>query len=255
MAMKNFKSNLEKFFESMTSHLKDELNTLEKEYEKTNRRLEKVLKQSDSQQKQLITLHKKLQNAYVELDEYRMNLEEKVNEKVKELLEAKHDPLTKLPNRGMFNELLPKTLKEAEEREENLALMFIDLDKFKQINDTMGHDAGDEILVQASERLKGVVSEKDIVARLGGDEFTIIFPDIKSREHVTSVASKIVEDMQKDFQLSAGVGNIGASIGISFFPDDADSVTTLLKSSDIAMYYAKEKGRGRYQIYSEVDDI
>jgi diguanylate cyclase (GGDEF)-like protein len=251
MARKEFIDHLNEFFNKVTNHLKDELEQLEKEYDKTKGRLEKVLKQSDNQQKQLITLHKKLKDAYVELDEYRMNLEEKVNQKVKELLEAKHDSLTKLPNRGMFHEILPKRLEEASSKQQIVALMFIDLDKFKNINDTLGHDAGDEILIKASHRIEDIIKHQGTLFRLGGDEFTVIFSNVENKQEIKNIANEIVNQMKIDFELSAGIGQIGASIGISIFPEDGNSKEELLKNSDEAMYKAKKNGRGQYQFFRD----
>jgi diguanylate cyclase (GGDEF)-like protein len=250
MARKEFADHLNEFFNKVTTNLQDELNKLEKEYDKTKSRLEKTLRQSDTQQKQLITLHKELKDAYSELDEYRLNLEAKVDQKVRELLEAKHDTLTKLPNRGMFNDDLLKMVDEAKSKGDSLALMFIDLDKFKSINDTMGHDAGDEILVQASERLKDIIKDNGTIYRLGGDEFTAIFPNIASVTYIEKIASEIVKGIGEDFNLKTGVGQIGSSIGISIFPDDGKNRDELLKASDEAMYRAKESGRGQYKLFN-----
>lgn len=171
------------------------------------------------------------------------------------LFQAKHDPLTGLPNRGLFHELLDKACKEAEETKQLLALMFIDLDRFKQVNDTMGHAAGDELLVQVAQRLRGSVRDEDTVSRLGGDEFTLLMCNLPSKEMGIEVAEKIVVALNTPFDLSSGqariggsVGmsfyaQIGGSIGISFFPEDTNSPLSLLKNADVAMYRAKEAGR------------
>ena len=248
----DFQKNFEIFLDSVTTNLKENLSKLEKDYNRTVRRLEKVLKQSDNQQRQLISLNKELKDAYRELDDYRERLEEKVEKKVKELLEAKHDTLTKLPNRGMFQELLFNAIKDADEKNSEIALMFIDLDKFKQINDTLGHDAGDEILIQTVERVKPLLRDSDKFARLGGDEFTIIFDSISKKE-LAEISSNIIETVSADFHLKAGIGNIGESIGISIYPTESESKDSLIKNSDKAMYMAKESGRNCYKFYGELN--
>ncbi|MFH0785607.1 MAG: GGDEF domain-containing protein [Pseudomonadota bacterium] len=169
-----------------------------------------------------------------------------------ELEQAKHDVLTGLPNRAMFYELLTKHCSENREQQNLLALMLIDLDKFKHVNDTMGHDAGDEILQQVSERLKSCVGDSSVVARLGGDEFTAILPGIPSAETAQNIGVKIVRELARPFTLKAGVAHIGASIGLTFFPKEADTPISLLKNADIAMYKAKESGRNHCQLYREL---
>jgi len=162
---------------------------------------------------------------------------------------AKHDPLTGLPNRGLFHEILRQACADAERLSQSLALMFIDLDKFKQVNDTMGHDAGDELLIQVSKRLSSCVREGDILARLGGDEFTAVLCNLADQETGISIAERIVADLKNPFDLSMGRAEIGGSIGISFFPRDADQALSLLKNADVAMYHAKEAGRNTYRLY------
>jgi diguanylate cyclase (GGDEF)-like protein len=169
-----------------------------------------------------------------------------------ELEQAKHDVLTGLPNRAMFYELLTKHCSANREQQNLLALMLIDLDKFKHVNDTMGHDAGDEILQQVSERLKSCVGDSSVVARLGGDEFTAIYPGIPSAETAQNIGVKIVRELARPFTLKAGVAHIGASIGLTFFPKEADTPLSLLKNADIAMYKAKESGRNHCQLYREL---
>ena len=165
------------------------------------------------------------------------------------LSNAKHDPLTGLPNRGLFHELLRQACIEAERSGQTLAVMFIDLDKFKQVNDSMGHDAGDELLVQVSHRLQSCVREGDILARLGGDEFTVALCRLADQETGIRIAERIVTDLKTSFALSMGQAHIGGSVGISFFPRDANQPLSLLKNADVAMYQAKEAGRNTYRQY------
>ena len=162
---------------------------------------------------------------------------------------ARHDALTGLPNRGLFHELLDKACADARHEGHGLALMFVDLDRFKSVNDTMGHDAGDELLVQVSARLRACVREGDVVARLGGDEFTVILSPLADKETSIRIAERIVSDLQMEFALSLGLAHIGGSIGMSLFPEDATQPVALLKNADIAMYQAKEAGRNTYRLY------
>ncbi len=168
-----------------------------------------------------------------------------------DLINARHDPLTGLPNRGLFHELLQQTCADAKQMGQTLALLFIDLDKFKQVNDTMGHDAGDELLIQVSQRLSSRCRQGDILARLGGDEFTMSLCQPADQKTVTQIAEKIVAEMNTPFSLSMGQAHIGASIGISFFPKDANQALTLMKNADVAMYWAKGEGRNTYRLYQE----
>ena len=168
-----------------------------------------------------------------------------------ELVEAKHDSLTGLPNRALFHEKLNKECESVETKDSGVALLFIDLDKFKQVNDTMGHDAGDELLIHVSKRIQASTRTGDVVARLGGDEFTVILP-VADEKEVVRVATRIVEELNKPFSLTAGIANIGGSIGISFYPAEADSPISLVKNADIAVYKAKERGRNNFQFYRDL---
>ena len=166
----------------------------------------------------------------------------------KEIEEARHDPLTGVPNRALFCDFLTRSFKENENNEQ-VALMLIDFDRFKQVNDTFGHDAGDEILQLATWRIKSCIKKYDILSRLGGDEFTVILPHIKNSDDVILIAERIIAHIAEPFRLANGVGKIGASIGISFYPRDAKTPLSLLKNADIAMYKAKERGKSRFDFY------
>lgn len=164
---------------------------------------------------------------------------------------ANYDALTSLPNRAMFNNLLGSAIANAERHETRLALLFIDLDKFKQVNDTLGHDAGDELLVQSAKRFQKHIRHTDTVARLGGDEFTIILEDIGDSRQIHTIASAIQKDFQRTFNIGEHSANIGTSIGISIFPNDGDSSEALLKKSDTAMYFAKTNGRNSFHFFDK----
>jgi diguanylate cyclase (GGDEF)-like protein/PAS domain S-box-containing protein len=156
---------------------------------------------------------------------------------------AYHDQLTGLYNRTAFIELLEHSLHRAHRRKEKLAVLFLDLDRFKRINDTLGHSIGDELLQETARRLRTIVREEDEVARLGGDEFTILLEDIQNTSSAIAVANKVLEVMRQPFNLESKKLDISVSIGISLFPRDGSDSATLLKNSDAAMYLAKQDGR------------
>lgn len=175
----------------------------------------------------------------------------KLNEKLqqaKTLLkhQATIDTLTGLPNRLLFRDRLSRAVLHNKRLDVRFALLFIDLDKFKTVNDTLGHAAGDQLLVEVSERIQQVVRESDTVARLGGDEFTVIVNSMANNDDVIRVAQIIVETLSEPFFLNEKEVNIGASIGIAVFPDDGVEQTTLMNNADSAMYQAKQSGRGQY---------
>jgi len=163
---------------------------------------------------------------------------------------AHHDVLTNLPNRLLFTASLEKSLERAKRHQQKLALLFLDLDRFKLINDTMGHTAGDQLLKEIGRRLLGNVRAQDTVARLGGDEFTVVYEEILHAEEVAHLAGKIITEIAQPVSLDGKEVVISASIGIAVYPDDADSAEGLTKSADAAMYRAKERGRNRYEFYT-----
>lgn len=173
----------------------------------------------------------------------------KAEEKIYQL--AHYDALTELPNRSYFMEILQQALKEASASNSSLALLFIDLDHFKQINDSSGHAIGDLLLIQVATRLNKYVNENTIVSRLGGDEFTVLLKNIGSIEHVESVASDILQEISVPFKLSAVEMILSASIGFCSFPKDANTVQELFKNADIAMYIAKAEGRNKVKRFDE----
>ena len=157
---------------------------------------------------------------------------------------AHHDSLTGLPNRLLFNDRLGQAISLARRDTRQFALLYLDLDKFKPVNDSLGHDAGDELLRNVAKRIRQRVRESDTVARVGGDEFTVILRDINGRENVAAVAEKIVASLARPFHLELRKQSvdIGASIGIALYPDDARDHETLIKLADAAMYNAKSHG-------------
>ncbi len=162
------------------------------------------------------------------------------------------DNLTNLPNRQLFYDRLDLELKRTTRKENTkLALLFIDLDHFKQVNDTLGHHIGDELLKIVAQRLLSCVREKDTVARIGGDEFTVILADITSSKVSTDIAEKIINEVSIPIKLHGHEYFLGASIGISLYPEDSEEKEILIRNADAAMYHAKESGRRNYQFFSE----
>ncbi|MDN3519415.1 EAL domain-containing protein [Aquisalimonas lutea] len=164
---------------------------------------------------------------------------------------AYHDNLTDLPNRAFFSRLLTEKMQHARRYRKNLALLFLDLDRFKTINDSLGHDAGDELLQEMARRLRNAVRDSDTVARLGGDEFVILLPEVTSPAQVPPVAEKILAAVGKPFTLVGQEFRVTVSIGVTLYPDDGEDEQTLMKNADVAMYHAKEQGKNNFQFYSE----
>ena len=166
--------------------------------------------------------------------------------------QAHHDALTGLPNRVLFNDRLEQAIETAKRYKTNIALFFIDLDHFKEINDSLGHDVGDEILKTVSNRLNAVVRDEDTVARLGGDEFTVILEDLSQAQDSSLIANKILESLAKEIVVKDNTLYVSTSIGISIYPNDGISSVDLLKFADSAMYKAKDEGRNNFQYYNSI---
>jgi diguanylate cyclase (GGDEF)-like protein len=164
---------------------------------------------------------------------------------------AYHDSLTALPNRSLFNKLLSQAIRQAQRNDEGLAVAFIDLDRFKQINDTLGHEAGDTLLKEVASRLKACLRDSDTVARLGGDEFVVLLTQLQQDRYAGTVAQKVITAIAEPFMLLGQEFRVTASIGISTYPADGRDEQTLTKNADIAMYQAKEDGKNKFQFYSE----
>lgn len=163
---------------------------------------------------------------------------------------ANYDSLTGLPNRNLFVNRLEEHVKHAQRAGSTIALLFIDLDYFKEINDRFGHEAGDSLLKQAAERINSCVRESDTAARLGGDEFTVILQDLSSPMQVEIVAEKIRQRLSEPFHLGNEITQISASIGVSLSPKDATCANDLVNLADMAMYTSKNKGRNQFNFFS-----
>lgn len=164
---------------------------------------------------------------------------------------AYHDSLTQLPNRSLFSKLLGQGIQQAHRYKRELAVLFLDLDHFKHINDTLGHEAGDQLLQEMAGRLKGCLRDSDTVARLGGDEFVILLSELAEEKYAATVAQKVLIAVGRPFLLQGDEFRVTASIGISTYPRDGLDEQTLTKNADTAMYKAKEEGKNNYQFYSD----
>lgn len=166
---------------------------------------------------------------------------------------AYQDPLTSLPNRRCFENCLYKTLIQKADREKESAILFIDLDRFKFINDTLGHKYGDKLLQMSADRMKAVLRNRDIVARLGGDEFICLLPDISSKRKIEEIAGRILKSLSQPFHLFNQEIRITASIGMSLYPIDGDDPESLMTNADIAMYKAKKQGKNQISWFNAED--
>ena len=210
-----------------------------------------------------ITQHNR---AVTELREFIDNLEARVDERTESLQKeiatrrqaekqlrhlATHDALTGLPNRTLLRDRLELEVAGVLRHGNKIAVIFIDLDGFKAVNDTHGHDAGDELLVWIAGVLQECVRSTDTISRIGGDEFVIILTDVESGEDAGFKAWKIIERIAEDIKISGVSVNIGASLGVALCPDDSDDVDTLMKQADAAMYEVKNEGKNNFKFFSE----
>lgn len=163
---------------------------------------------------------------------------------------AYHDSLTGLPNRRLFNDRLEVAIATASRKKQRLALLFLDLDNFKNVNDGLGHAAGDELLQETARRLRGKVRDEDTVARLGGDEFILLLVGIQEPEYAAVVSQRILDDLAKPFRLRGRQFYLSASVGITISPDDGSEAEALVSNADMAMYRAKSAGRNNYKLFT-----
>ena len=180
------------------------------------------------------------------------NMAEEISKREIELDNLAHyDSLTKTPNRVMFMETLDKAISRATRLNNKLAVLFLDLDDFKNINDSLGHNIGDELLIQVSKNLSSAMRENDMLSRIGGDEFNILIEDLGSIHHLNRIAEKLIQQMQLPINIENNQIIITGSLGIAIYPDDAGDSSTLLKNADLAMYSAKDNGRNQYSFFSK----
>ncbi|MDQ3196327.1 MAG: EAL domain-containing protein [Pseudomonadota bacterium] len=169
--------------------------------------------------------------------------------------QAYHDMLTDLPNRALFKDRLGLAITHAQRSGHLLAMMFLDLDRFKLVNDTLGHVKGDELLQAVAQRLKNTLRKGDTLARVGGDEFTLLLPEINSRDDAALIAQKVLDELRRPFLIEEQDIFSTVSIGIAVFPDDGDGIDDLIKNADMAMYHGKWEGKNNYQFYSKAMNV
>jgi len=226
------------------------LNSLAEHYEHPEDESMHVLKLKDGRSLEQYSIGRYLDDEPVRVWSFRdvtarLEAEEQIE------FQAYHDALTHLPNRRLFVERLEMNLLSAKRVRDNVGVLFIDLDRFKAINDTLGHDVADALLVEIAQRLRSCVRQTDTVARYGGDEFTIILPDLHQPEDAAQVAEKILERVVEPVVAGSNSMEISVSIGIAVYPYDGTDIETLLRNADDAMYRAKEAGRNNYQLCTE----
>ncbi|MHB1420445.1 MAG: putative bifunctional diguanylate cyclase/phosphodiesterase [Bacillota bacterium] len=177
--------------------------------------------------------------------------QQKTNESLQKLqVLSYYDPLTNLPNRHNFTTSLSKAIELARQRETKFAVIFLDLDRFKIVNDTLGHNNGDTLLQIIGKRLKNCVKQNDLVARMGGDEFVILLQGVNENQQIIDVAERIIESLNRPVNILGYEFYLTVSIGISIYPSDGDNLDALVKNADSAMYRAKEQGRNKYEFYT-----
>ena len=191
--------------------------------------------------KELVIINKNLQSEIKEKQQVEVNLE----------YMAYHDELTGLPNKSLLIDRMEQSIESANRYEKQLGVLFLDLDRFKNINDSLGHAIGDKLILEVSRRLLKTIRKEDTVSRYSGDEFAILIQRMSSSEEAILVANKIIKNLTKIFEIDSHKVHIGASIGISIYPSDADTPTELLRNADTAMYRAKTSGGNRLQFYDE----
>lgn len=217
-----------------------------------------IVKARVATQLALSKANKKLQQYTQELEQLVANrttdltreIEEK--QKVYEKLHylANYDQLTLLPNRNLFNERLSYAYNLAKRNSSSFSLLLIDLDRFKTVNDSLGHHIGDLLLEKVGQRLSDCLRGVDTVARIGGDEFTVTLTELQKKEDAAIVAEKIITELSKPFEIHGQIIHIGSSIGITSYPDDGDDINSMLKNADMAMYNVKDKGKNAYAFFS-----
>jgi diguanylate cyclase (GGDEF)-like protein len=198
----------------------------------------------DESEKQSNLLHQKNRMLETEIEK-RQEYEQKLAH------QANYDSLTELPNRTLAMDRLSQALNRAERLNKYVVGMFIDLDRFKNVNDTLGHDAGDLLLQQAAQRLRQSIRSSDTAARLGGDEFMVLLPDIENLQTAESVCIKIIENFSRPFAIRGQEFHVSASIGVAIGPDNGEDAKTLMKCADLALYQAKEAGRDTFRFFTK----
>lgn len=164
---------------------------------------------------------------------------------------AHYDGLTSLPNRFLFREYFDQALRNARRHRNRFAVFFVDFDRFKEINDSFGHAAGDQVLREIAARLRAALRDTDMIARMGGDEFCVLIEDLEGDRHAAHIAQKLLDAASRPLTINQQEYRLSVSIGIAIYPEDGTDRNTLLKNADSAMYSAKELGKNRFQHYSD----
>ncbi|MBK5253911.1 MAG: GGDEF domain-containing protein [Peptostreptococcaceae bacterium] len=167
---------------------------------------------------------------------------------------AYHDSLTGLPNRALLEERLNQILAFAHRHTMIAAILFIDIDNFKMVNDTFGHDQGDVVLKETANRIENIMREEETIARMGGDEFVAVVYNLRENRDVLRIAERIIDSVTKPIKLDKQYVNLGASIGVALYPTDGEDREVLIKNADIAMYHAKQNGKNRVETFSPLDE-
>ena len=186
----------------------------------------------------------------INLSEQQKAQNEILRQKEALLVHAHYDTLTKLPNRVLFHDRLSQAIAKSKRSKKELALLFIDLDHFKEINDSLGHDIGDKVLVEIASRFKNLLRAEDTISRLGGDEFTVIIENLESRKAASMLAQKLIDNAKKPILIGTHKLFLTCSIGISIYPENANEDKLLINNADSAMYKAKEAGKNRFKFYA-----
>jgi len=198
----------------------------------------------------IILCHTIIRSVTRNAQEYRETAEALAESEIENRKLAYYDSLTGLPNRNLLADRLEQTILSARRQSRRFALMFVDLDRFKHINDTLGHVAGDELIKHAANRIRKCLRASDTLSRFGGDEFVIILPELRSAADVSIVAGKIIEQVAKPFHLDGVDTHVTASLGVAVYPENGEDTSTLMKRADIAMYQSKDNGKNRFCYYN-----
>lgn len=193
------------------------------------------------------------QGIIVDVTEWELSRQKMLKKQTSLAHAAHHDPLTELPNRLLLLDRMQQSIKKAQREKKHLALMYIDLDKFKPINDSLGHAVGDEVLKTVAKRLRNSIRAVDSVARIGGDEFIVLMESVSTLQDVKSMATKLIHELQQTIYWQQHELYITSSIGISISPDDTDIAENLLENADVAMYQSKQNGRNTFQFYQHTE--
>lgn len=230
---------------------------LDDERTRTSKMVERSAADNRASVKQMMgTLQQRFSNTKDIPADIQALIDEQVELRTKELFhQANFDALTHLPNRHYFGQTLDEALEKAQQQQTEFSLLFLDLDGFKQVNDDLGHQAGDELLQNVAARLISSVREGDVVGRRGGDEFVILLSDLSYGKDIINICQRVINEVSRPYRLGQQEANISTSIGIARYPEDGKTTAEMLENSDLALYAAKEGGRRGFRFYHEVAQL